>query len=233
LVPEQSATGSRLNLLNNGGTLLTSSDDIRAFVIAPQINGAADDNKRDGAPIFTTVNTRRNQAQTHQVEVELIGIGTHFVTLGFDQGTDFTEPANLDTDGDGIPDAWEMTYNGGDIDSMTEYTDGDSDGLLDIEEYVMGSNPNDASSGPMQPQTSKTEEGFQVSFPTIAGRVYTVKFRDNLGFAAEPLTTEKLKEGQTNPINGDGTTKSVTDITAGAVSRRFYEVEVSLPPPSP
>ena len=236
LVPEQSvapATGSRLNLLNNGGTLLTSSDDIRAFVIAPQINGAADDNKRDGAPIFTTVTTRRNQAQTHQVEVELIGIGTHFVTLGFDQGTDFTEPANLDTDGDGIPDAWERTYNSGDIVSMTHCTDGDSDGLLDIEEYVMGSNPNDASSGPMQPQTSKTAEGFQVSFPTIYGRVYTVKFRDNLGFAAEPLTTEKLKEGQTNPINGDGTTKSVTDITAGAVSRRFYEVEVSIPPPSP
>ena len=236
LVPEQSvapATGSRLNLLNNGGTLLTSSDDIRAFVIAPQINGAADDNKRDGAPIFTTVNTRRNQAQTHQVEVELIGIGTHFVTLGFDQGTDFTEPANLDTDGDGIPDAWERTYNSGDIVSMTQYTDGDSDGLLDIEEYVMGSNPNDASSGLMQPQTSKTAEGFQVSFPTIAGRVYTVKFRDNLGLSAVPLPTEKLLPGQINPIIGDGFTKSVTDITAGAVSRRFYEVEVSLPPPSP
>jgi hypothetical protein len=126
-----------------------------------------------------------------------------------------------------------MTYNNGDIDSMTHCTDGDSDGLLDIEEYVMGSNPNDASSGPIQPQTSKTAEGFQVSFPTIAGRVYTVKFRDNLGFAAEPLTTEKLITGQNNPIYGDGTTKSVTDITAGAVSRRFYEVEVSLPPPSP
>jgi hypothetical protein len=230
VVPEQSATGSRLNLLNNGGTLQTSSDDIRAFLIAPQINGAASDKDLAG---FTTV-TRRNQAQTHQVEVELNGSSTtHVITLGFDQGTDFTEPMGSDSDLDGIPDAWEMTYNNGDINSMTEYTDGDGDGLLDIEEYVMGSNPNDASSGPMQPQTSKTAEGFQVSFPTIAGRVYTVKFRDNLVFAAEPLTTEKLKEGQTNPINGDGTTKSVTDITAGAVSRRFYEVEVSLPPPSP
>ena len=232
LIPEQSVasgTGSRLNLLNNGGTLLTSSDDIRAFLIAPQVNGAASDKDQAG---FTTV-TRRNQAQTHQVEVELIGSGPHFVTLGFDQGTDFTEPMDFDSDLDGIPDAWERTYNSGDIVSMTQNTDGDSDGLLDIEEYVMGSNPNDASSGPMQPQTSKTAEGFQVSFPTIAGRVYTVKFRDNLGLSAVPLTTEKLKEGQTNPINGDGTTKSVTDITAGAVSRRFYEVEVSLPPPSP
>jgi hypothetical protein len=232
LVSEQSVasgTGSRLNLLNNGGTLQTSCDDIRAFLIAPQINGEASDKDQAG---FTTV-TRRNQAQTHQVEVELTGSGPHFVTLGFDQGTDFTEPMGSDSDLDGIPDDWERTYNNGDIDSMTHCTDGDSDGLLDIEEYVMGSNPNDASSGPIQPQTSKTAEGFQVSFPTIYGRVYTVKFRDNLGFAAEPLTTEKLKEGQTNPINGDGTTKSVTDITAGAVSRRFYEVEVSLPPPSP
>jgi hypothetical protein len=232
LVPEQSVasgTGSRLNLLNNGGTLLTSSDDIRAFLIAPQINGGASDKDQAG---FTTV-TRRNQAQTHQVEVELTGSGPHIVTVGFDQGTDFTEPMDFDSDLDGIPDAWERTYNSGDIVSMTQNTDGDGDGLLDIEEYVMGSNPNDASSGPMQPQTSKTAEGFQVSFPTIAGRVYTVKFRDNLGLEAVPLTTEKLKEGQTNPINGDGTTKSVTDITAGAVSRRFYEVEVSLPPPSP
>ena len=232
LVPEQSValgTGSRLNLLNNGGTLLTSSDDIRAFLIAPQINGAASDKDQAG---FTTV-TRRNQAQTHQVEVELTGSGPHIVTVGFDQGTDFTEPMDFDSDLDGIPDAWERTYNSGDIVSMTQNTDGDGDGLLDIEEYVMGSNPNDASSGPMQPQTSKTAEGFQVSFPTIAGRVYTVKFRDNLGLSAVPLPTEKLLPGQNNPINGDGTTKSVTDITAGAVSRRFYEVEVSLPPPSP
>ena len=223
---ELDSTSSRINLLNQA----PEDSPVRAFV-ATSANSSINQNVTDvGTTGFTTVNLR-NQAQTQQVEVRITGTTT--VTLGFDQGIDFTEPMDFDSDLDGIPDAWERTYNNGDIVSMTQNTDGDSDGLLDIEEYVMGSNPNDASSGPMQPQTSKTEEGFQVSFPTIAGRVYTVKFRDNLGFAAEPLTTEKLKEGQTNPIYGDGTTKSVTDITAGAVSRRFYEVEVSLPPPSP
>jgi hypothetical protein len=223
---ELDSTSSRINLLNQA----PEDSPVRAFV-ATSANSSINQNVTDvGTTGFTTVNLR-NQAQTQQVEVRITGTTT--VTLGFDQGIDFTEPMNFDSDLDGIPDAWERTYNSGDIVSMTQNTDGDSDGLLDIEEYVMGSNPNDASSGPIQPQTSKTAEGFQVSFPTIYGRVYTVKFRDNLVFAAEPLTTEKLKEGQTNPINGDGTTKSVTDITAGAVSRRFYEVEVSLPPPSP
>ena len=223
---EPDSTSSRINLLNQA----PGDSPVRAFV-ATSANSSINQNVTDvGTTGFTTVNLR-NQAQTQQVEVKITGTTT--VTLGFDQGIDFTEPMDFDSDLDGIPDAWERTYNNGDIDSMDESTDGDSDGLLDIEEYVMGSNPNDASSGPMQPQTSMTAEGFQVSFPTIAGRVYTVKFRDNLGLASVPLTTQELKPRQTNPINGDGTTKSVTDITAGAVSRRFYEVEVSLPPPSP
>ena len=225
LVPEQSvasATGSRLNLLNNGGTLQTSSDDIRAFVIAPQINGAADDNKRDGAPIFTTVNTRRNQAQTHQVEVELIGIGTHFVTLGFDQGTDFTEPANLDTDGDGIPDAWERTYNSGDIVSMTQYTDGDSDGLLDIEEYVMGSNPNDASSGmPTVEVSGTTASGFTITFPTVAGRTYQVVGTENLAGTIWPNIGSS--------IQGDDATHTVSDSSSINSSSKFYKVKITAP----
>jgi muconolactone delta-isomerase len=221
LVPEQSvasATGSRLNLLNNGGTLLTSSDDIRAFLIAPQINGGASDKDQAG---FTTF-TRRNQAQTHQVEAELIGSGPHLITLGFDQGTDFTEPMDFDSDLDGIPDSWERTYNSGDIDSMTQYTDGDSDGLLDIQEYVMGSNPNDASSGmPAVEVSGTTASGFTITFPTVAGRTYQV-------LGAESLTSSSWPDIGPS-IQGDGATHTVPDSSSINSSSKFYKVKITAP----
>ena len=221
LIPEQSVasgTGSRLNLLNNGGTLLTSSDDIRAFLIATQVNGAASDKDQAG---FTTV-TRRNQAQTHQVEVELIGSGPHFVTLGFDQGTDFTEPMDFDSDLDGIPDSWERTYNSGDIDSMTQYTDGDSDGLLDIQEYVMGSNPNDASSGmPTVEVSGTTASGFTITFPTVAGRTYQVVGTENLAGTIWPNIGSS--------IQGDGDPHTVSDSSSINSSSKFYKVQITAP----
>lgn len=47
----------------------------------------------------------------------------------------------LDTDGDGLPDDWEIT-NFGDLVTADSTTDSDNDGLLDIDEYGHGTNPN-------------------------------------------------------------------------------------------
>jgi hypothetical protein len=84
----------------------------------------------------------RNQAQTHQVEVQITGSTT--VTLGFDQGADFQDPATQITDG--IPNTW-WNANSIPTNERVAAADRDGDGLTNMEEYILGSNPNNASSG--------------------------------------------------------------------------------------
>jgi hypothetical protein len=209
---------NRVSLLNQA----SGDTPVRAFVQTStnsSINLAATDVVSPG---FTTVNLR-NQAQTQQVEVKITGTTT--VIYGFDQGTDLVAPA--DADGDGIPDDWERLYNNGDTGSMNETTDGDQDGLLDIQEYVLGSDPNSASSGRPQPQTTRTADGFQISFPTVPGRQYKVFYRDSLTNSSQQLSA--IKPGEANPVSGDGTAKTVTDTNSATASRRFYHVEISVP----
>jgi len=194
--------GNRVNL-----TSISGSDVVRAYVEGPQINPAA----TDVGVGFTTF-PRRNQAQTHQVEVELTGAGPHLLTLGFDLGTNLTNP---DSDNDGLPDAWEMTYLG--TLNGTAASDSDLDGLSNMQEYVLGSNPNLASSGRPATSVASGPGGFVFTFPTILGRTY------------QPQVSTDLSNWSAlgSPMVGDGTSQSVTDPVAG--SKRFYRVHVSIP----
>jgi len=66
-----------------------------------------------------------------------------------------------------------------------------------------------------------------VSFPTVAGRRYTVLGRSSLtGGSWDPVTS--FQEGQSNPVNGDGTIKTVTETGLGATVARFYRIQVEL-----
>ena len=208
---EASTVGdTRLNLLNN-----SSDGPVRAFVETAEggaINAGATD---VGGADFTTVNMR-NQAQTQQVEVEITG--SAIVTLGFDQGD------NPDADGDGLPDSWENANFGGL--GQTGSGDPDGDGLSNSKEYVLGSNPNDAASG--RPATVRDANGFHVTFPTASGRTYTVKYRDDIA-SGTWAAVSSLGSNQTNPVGGDGTSKTVTDTDSVNAAKRFYRVEASVP----
>jgi len=200
---ETNPSGSRVNLTNTGAI-----DTVRAWVEGPQINSVASDIGSSG---FTTV-LRRNQAQTSQVEVELTGTAPVVLTLGFDLGTDLTNP---DTDNDGLPDAWETTnFNGL---TASPPGDADADGLTNLTEYIFGSDPNLASSGRPSTAVDSTAGGFLFSFPTIAGRLYQPQVSTDLA------TWSALG----SRVTGDGSTKSATDLTTGP--RRFYRVTISLP----
>ena len=204
--------GTRASVANASG-----SEVVRAWIEAPQINTAAVDTAA------TTTVRRRNQAQTHQVEVELTGAGPHLVTLGFDDGGS-TDP---DSDADGLPDAWELENFGNlDRDGTGDF---DSDGLTDREEYVVGSNPTNAASGFPALSVESTGDTFRVQFPTVAGRVYTVMARTSLTSADWTAVTQ-IVDGQANPVTGDGTLKTVTETGLGSTDARFYRIQVDLVP---
>jgi hypothetical protein len=197
----------RVNLVNNA----SGDGPVRAFVQASansSINSGATD---VGGSSFTTIN-RRNQAQTHQVEVAITGNTT--VVFGFDQGTDLTQPA--DSDNDGMADSWENEFFGNLNRDGTG--DADSDGLTDLQEFVLLSNPNDASSGRPAVGVGSIGGGFRLSFTTALGRNYQVQVRNDVSSGA-----------WTNlgaVIAGNGDTKTYDDLTA--LQRRFYRIVVEV-----
>ena len=211
LTSEVVENNTRVSVANASG-----SEVVRAWVDAPKINAAAIDTTA------TTTVQRRNQAQTHQVEVELTGSGTHLVTLAFDNGGN----TNPDSDADGLPDAWELENFGNlDRDGSADF---DSDSLTDREEYVVGSNPKDATSGFPALAVESTGDTFRVTFPTVAGRVYTVMARTNLNSGDDWAPVSNVGNGQSNPVTGDGTTKVVTETGLGNTSGRFYRLKVEV-----
>jgi hypothetical protein len=212
---DEQVTATRANLTDTSG-----GDIVRAFVEGPQINASASD---IGGSTFTTV-LRRNQAQTHQVEVELTGAGPHTISFGFDLGTDLT-----DLDNDGLPDSWENS-NGlstGDDGSINidngSNGDPDHDGILNGIEWLVGLNPQliDNSAYPKL-AIAKITGGFRVSFPTLPGRTYQVQSSTTLN-AWAPFGSPLI----TAPNDPPGTFQ--IDDTTG-LPKRFYRMVVTPAP---
>jgi hypothetical protein len=92
-----------------------------------------------------------------------------------------------DSDGDGIPDAWE-TANGLDPNSPTDAAlDPDEDGFDNRQEFQAGTNPRDPAS--VLRLSGYTAQGAAfLRFTAAAGRAYTLWYRDTLtGGAWVPL----------------------------------------------
>ena len=202
----------RVSVKNTSG-----SEVVRAFVevsASAVINDTAPDLIVPGTSVL-----RRNQAQTHQVEVELIGSSaTHFITFGFDDGIDTPNP---DSDADDLLDSWENS-NFGNL-SQTASGDPDSDGVGNLIEMKLGSNPNSsASNGLPTPSVSGlTSEGFTITFPTVTGLNYQVVGTENLAGPSWPNIGDQ--------ISGTGEPQSVTDTFTTPPARKFYKVKITAP----
>jgi hypothetical protein len=94
-----------------------------------------------------------------------------------------------DIDGDGLPDAWEVTYFNN-VGVAVPAEDADQDGLDTQEEYIAGTSPVDPSSVFKIGQT----EG-QFDFFAQSGRIYTVWFATNLVDGAWQNVTNFLGSG--------------------------------------
>jgi hypothetical protein len=169
----------------------------------------------------------RNQAHTHQVE---ISGGTSFqFAIAFD-----VLPSTLDTDGDGLPDAWEIANglnpnnpNG----SNGANGDPDGDGRTNLAEYIFGTaanNPADAHL-PIIQVTHLGSSGTLLQFASLTGRQYRIQYTD-------ALTANPTWAPASPWINGTGAVLNWTDngSTTGThpntAPRRFYRLEAQLTP---
>lgn len=142
---------------------------------------------------------------------------------------------STDTDGDLLPDGWEVQY-GLDASSSDENVDSDGDGLSNIAESQQGSDPSTSDTdgdgySDLSEFTTGTDPvdsmsvfvveamplgvGYSISFETRAGTRYTVYYAENLEEGWAPLVTE------------DGTGECMT-IDDNSEQDRFYRVKAIL-----
>jgi hypothetical protein len=127
-------------------------------------------------------------------------------------------PAPADTDGDGIPDAWEAANGLNPNDPGDAGLDADGDGQSNRAEYLAGTNPQSGASRLAAALvTTATPGQFAVRFTAIAGKTYTVRYKNDLAAA----TWTKLLDV---PAQAADTLLDATDPNGVGQPRRFYQV---------
>ena len=130
--------------------------------------------------------------------------------------------AGTDTDGDGLPDAWEHD-TAGNLAAQSTSTDADADGAPAIAEYLFDTRPFDPLSVFQLNGTGLAGPFATLEFTSSPLRRYSVQSSPDLDIWSEVLPLF-------NPAPGTSTT--VSFMTA-AGERRFYRVVATLPLPKP
>jgi hypothetical protein len=124
-----------------------------------------------------------------------------------------------DSDGDGIPDAYE-TAHGLNPSLNDAALDPDGDGLTNLQEYLAGSDPHDATSKMSLTLTSQAGGDMAIDVATLAGKTYRIEKRLSLGSGTVwlPLVENILGTGSVLRITDPG---AITQSSSG-----FYRVLV-------
>jgi len=144
--------------------------------------------------------------------------------ISFANGSDdlrINSLANLpDSDGDGLPDAWEIQF-AGNLTTFSAAGDADHDGQSDLQEYLAGTNPFDPTDllGPLRLTVSI--DGNELRFQTKKDRIYRIEQHGAFGSGIWSLSP-------TAPIIGTGSDATV-HLAASPASPFFYRL-VAYPP---
>ena len=151
--------------------------------------------------------------------IELKG---QFATMGLPSRRTLMDlTLGVDSDGDGLPDAWERMINP-DITQVNSGDDSDKDGLSNVQEYLAGTYAFDAEDGFTLAITGMTERGPTMKFLAISSRSYTL-------LSSEDLTTWTPTQFR---IPSDGTQATLKP-SCRATDVRPIELEASIDPTKP
>jgi hypothetical protein len=126
------------------------------------------------------------------------------------------ENADVDTDGDGMPDSWETT-NGTLVNTPDANDDVDADGFTNYQEYLAGTNPLDPESRLRVENVNTLGGTVEFQFTAASNRTFTVQFKDALDAPLWSLLTNVAAAPQARVIHIN---------VAPTNSARFYRLAV-------
>ena len=150
-------------------------------------------------------------------------LSTQWKPSGKLYGTPGADDSVGDTDGDLIPDLWEVQHGLDPLNPADAALDNDGDGASNLQEYLAGTNPN-------SPQSVLTANGagfapggaYLGTFQAVAGKTYTVQYSNDL----LPNGWHKISD---HSPTVDGIVP-FTDAGAASSNRRFYRVITPIQP---
>ncbi|MBC8190361.1 MAG: hypothetical protein H8E75_08015 [Puniceicoccaceae bacterium] len=218
-----SVSAGRIRLANRGG-----SEPVVAQVTYDAntvfVGDAVDDSI--GVTEWDALNMR-NQALVHQVELTNVdGQNSFSMSLTLESGW-------TDTDGDDLPNWWELD-NGLDPNDKTGINgkEGNDDGdtYSNFEEYVLGLDPGVAEFNrrPSGLVESDGSGGFTITFPVLAGRSYRIWYVDDLTQTWQPAGAS-FSITQSDPAHVWTDDGNQTTPNLSTVDHRFYKIEITRP----
>ena len=105
-------------------------------------------------------------------------------TVTFNIGT-----GAADTDGDGMPDSWELAFGLNPNDPTDAGKDADGDGLSNLQEYLSGTSPIDANSALRITAITQESNNLRVTWSTAAGRTNALQRTASGNFSTNTFTS--------------------------------------------
>jgi len=159
---------------------------------------------------------------------------TYLDSISMADGATNNIPMAIDSDGDGLPDRWEVRYFGDLSHNGTADTDGD--GFTDRQEYIAGTNPNNADSYPRIAGVdiaSSNSPDISVTWLGGTDTVTTVYSGDQIGrrflFTAANNNWTNQKVTAASLPDAMIVTNTWTDVNAASIyTSRYYYLSVSM-----
>jgi hypothetical protein len=129
-----------------------------------------------------------------------------------------------DSDNDGLPDSWELQYFSAINDPQSApNADPDGDGFTNLQEYLAGTNPTNATSYLKIDSATVGSGSAAIHFNAVAGKTYTVLYRTNLVTGTWLKLADVSAQGSTGPV-------TVNDPAFSGAGSRYYRLTTPVLP---
>ena len=122
-----------------------------------------------------------------------------------------------DSDGDGMPDAWESAHGLNPNAAGDAASDDDGDGQSNLAEYLAGTNPHFAGDAFRATMDTSAAGGPVIRFVAVAGKTYTVQYKTSLSSSNWQRLGDVSSQASTGVV-------SVPDPAGASAGQRFYRI---------